>query len=163
LSEPEPLNAFESVEELPNSELDDVVLPVYFWEQSDVPSPWNIYWTEAAAYGEGLELDDPVFGNSWTKCWGTHAWFDCDLELPCECEGHNCFSSKKHFRPGGMAPSEWTCSVRAIRHTPVADYSAPGVNTTRRVAYRPPIAVSPFLFAHSVPYFKQTLWHCGQL
>ena len=53
--------------------------------------------------------------------------------------------SKKHFRPGGMAPSEWTRSVRAVRDPPVADYSAPGVNTTRRVAHRPPIAVSPFV------------------
>jgi len=53
--------------------------------------------------------------------------------------------SKKHFRPGGMAPSEWTRSVRAVRDTPVTDYSAPSVNTTRRVAHRRPIAVSPFL------------------
>jgi hypothetical protein len=52
--------------------------------------------------------------------------------------------SKKHFRLGGLAASEWTRSVRAVRDTPLADYSAPGVNTTRRVAYRPPIAVSPF-------------------
>jgi len=52
--------------------------------------------------------------------------------------------SKKHVHPGGMAPSEWTGSVRAVRVTPVADYSAPAVNTTRRVAHRPPIAVSPF-------------------
>jgi len=50
--------------------------------------------------------------------------------------------SKKHFRPGGMPPSEWTRSVRAVRDTPVADYSAPSVNTTRRIPYRPPIAVS---------------------
>jgi len=71
--------------------------------------------------------------------------------------------SKKHFRPGGMAPSEWTRSIRAFRDTPVAEYSAPGVNTTRRVAYRPPIAVSPFLRALSVSYFRQTLWRCGQL
>jgi hypothetical protein len=71
--------------------------------------------------------------------------------------------SKKHFRLGGLAASEWTRSVRAVRDTPVADYSAPGVNTTRRVAYRPPIAVSPFLLALSVSYFKQTLWRCGQL
>jgi hypothetical protein len=71
--------------------------------------------------------------------------------------------SKNHFRPGGMAASEWTRSVRAVRDTPVADYSAPGVITTRRVAYRPPIAVSPFLLALSVSYFKQTLWRCGQL
>jgi len=71
--------------------------------------------------------------------------------------------SKKHFRPVGMAPSEWTRSVRAVRDTPVADYSAAGVNTTRRVAYRPPITVSQFLLALSVSYFKQTLWRCGQL
>jgi len=30
-----------------------------------------------------------------------------------------------------MAPSEWTRSVRAVRDTPVADYSTPGVNATR--------------------------------
>jgi hypothetical protein len=36
--------------------------------------------------------------------------------------------SKKYFRPGRMAPSEWTRSVRAVSDTPVADYSAPGVN-----------------------------------
>jgi len=62
-----------------------------------------------------------------------------------------------------MAASEWTRSVRAVRDTPVADYSAPGVNTTRRAAYRPPIAVSPFLLALSVSYFRQTLWRCGQV
>jgi hypothetical protein len=38
--------------------------------------------------------------------------------------------SKKYFRPGGMAPSEWMRSVRAVRDTPMADYSAPGLNTT---------------------------------
>jgi len=58
--------------------------------------------------------------------------------------------SKKHFRPGGMAPSEWTLSVRAVRDTPEADYSTPGVNATRRVAYCPLNAVSPFLLAQSV-------------
>jgi len=64
--------------------------------------------------------------------------------------------SKKLFSPGGMAPSEWTHSVSAVRDTTVADYSTPGVNTTRRVAYRPPIAVSPFILAPSV-YTKCTL------
>jgi len=73
------------------------------------------------------------------------------------------FISKKHFRPGGMAPSQWMCSVRAIRDTPVADYFPPGIKTTRRVTYRPPIAVSLFLPPLSVAYFKQTLWRCGQL
>jgi len=71
--------------------------------------------------------------------------------------------SKKCFYPGGMAPSEWTRSVRAVGDTPLADYSAPGVNTTSRVANRPPIAVLPFLLTVSVSYFKQTLWRCGQL
>jgi len=65
--------------------------------------------------------------------------------------------------PGGMAGSEWMHSVRAIRDTPVADYSAPGANTKRRVVYCPLIAVSPFLLALSVSYCKQTLWLCGQL
>jgi len=62
-----------------------------------------------------------------------------------------------------MAPSEWTCSVRAVRDIPVAFYSAPGINTRCRVAYRHPIAGMPFLLALSVSYFKQTLWCCGQL
>ena len=70
---------------------------------------------------------------------------------------------KQHFRPGGMAPSEWTRSVRAVTDTPVAVYSVPGVKTTRCITYRPPIAVSPFLLALSVSYVKQTLWRCGQL
>ena len=71
--------------------------------------------------------------------------------------------SKKIFRWGGMVPSEWTCSVRAVRDTPVADYSAPGVNTTRRVVYCPPITVSLSLRVLSVSYFKRSLWRCGQL
>jgi len=73
------------------------------------------------------------------------------------------YISKKYFRQGGMAPSEWTCSVRGVRVTPVADYSAPCLNTRRRVAYRPLIAVSPFLLALLVSYFKRTLGRCGQL
>jgi len=93
VSKPEPFNAFESIEGLLDIEVDDSVLPPDFWEQSDGPSPWNIYWTEAAAYGGGLELDDPVFGNSWTKHWGAHTWFNCHPEEPCECEGHNCLGT----------------------------------------------------------------------
>jgi hypothetical protein len=71
--------------------------------------------------------------------------------------------SKQYVRLGGMAQSQWTPSVRAVRDTPVADYSAPGLNTRRRVTYRPPIAVSPFLHGLSVSYFKRTLWRCGEL
>jgi len=55
--------------------------------------------------------------------------------------------SQKHFCPGGMALSECTGSARAIRDTLAADYSAPGAKMTHRVAYCPPIAVSPFLLA----------------
>jgi len=74
------------------------------------------------------------------------------------------FISKKHFRPGEMAASGWARSVRAVRDTPVADYSAPSVNTTRCVAYCPPIVVSPSLLTLlAVSYFRQTLWRCGQL
>jgi hypothetical protein len=50
--------------------------------------------------------------------------------------------NKKHLCQGGMAPSEWTRFVSAVKDTPLADYSTPGVNTTRCVAYRPPIAAS---------------------
>jgi hypothetical protein len=71
--------------------------------------------------------------------------------------------SKKKFRLCGLAASDWTRSVRAVSDTPVAEYSAPGVKTTRQVAYRPPIAISPFLLALLVSYFNQTLWRCGQL
>jgi len=46
--------------------------------------------TEATAYGEGLEIDDPVFGINWTKYWGTHSWLYCDVETACICEGRDC-------------------------------------------------------------------------
>ena len=71
--------------------------------------------------------------------------------------------SKRHFRPGRMAEPEWTGSVWAVRDTPVADYWAPRINTRHHVAYRPPIAVSPFLLTLSVSCFLWTQRHCGQL
>jgi len=81
------------MEGLLNIDVDDLILPAYFMEQSDVPSPSNIDWTEEAAYGGGLELDDPVFGNSWTKYWGAHAWFNCHAEDHFQCEEHNCLGT----------------------------------------------------------------------
>ena len=87
-----------------------------------------------------------------------NAWSPAVIQFMC---GY--FISKKHFSPGRMAPSEWRRSVRAVRVTPVANYSAPRVNTLRHDAYPPPIAVSPCLLARSVSYFKQTLWRCGRL
>jgi hypothetical protein len=77
--------------------------------------------------------------------------------------GHASLISKKYIRPGRMAPSELTRSVRAVRVTTVADCSSSGLNTMCRVAYHPRIAVSAFLLALSVCYFKRTLWSCGPL
>jgi hypothetical protein len=71
--------------------------------------------------------------------------------------------SKRKFRLGGLAGSEWTRSVWAGRDTTLADCSAPSVTTRHQVARCPSIAVSPFLLALSVSYFKQTLWRGGQL
>jgi hypothetical protein len=73
------------------------------------------------------------------------------------------YISKNYFSLAGIAPSEWTRALRAVRDTPVADYSAPGVNSMRRISYLPLIAVSPFCLVLSVFYFKWSLWHCGQL
>ena len=62
-----------------------------------------------------------------------------------------------------MAPLERTHSVRVVIATPVVDISAPGLNTARRIAYRPPIHVSPGVLALSVSYCNGTLWSWGQL
>ena len=66
--------------------------------------------------------------------------------------------SKKYSRPGGIALSEWTRSIRGVRDTQVAADSAPGVNTRRHVIYHPRFAVSPLLPALSVTKLKRTLW-----
>ena len=79
------------------------------------------------------------------------------------CKSSQSNISKKRLHLGGLAQSEWTRFVRAIRDTPVADDSAPGINRTRRTAYRPPITLSPFLLVLSVSYSEQSLWRCGQL
>jgi hypothetical protein len=71
--------------------------------------------------------------------------------------------SKKYYNPGGMAPSEWKRSVRAVRDTPVADYCMPGLSTTRHVAYHSPIAVSPFPLTLWVSYFNEHSGIEGQL
>jgi len=71
--------------------------------------------------------------------------------------------SWKKFYLRGMDLSEWTESVRADRDIQMAAYSVPGVRAMRWVDYCPPIAVSPFLLALSVFYYKQTLWRGGQL
>jgi len=80
-----------------------------------------------------------------------------------ECEWkHVPIIRKNKFGPCGMAPSEWTYSVRAVSDTPEADYSAPGSNSTLHVPCRLLIAVSPFLLLQSVFNYEQSLWSCGQ-
>jgi len=92
-------------------------------------------------------------------------WQNCSLTIHIHIFFNIYFTviSKKHFPLGGMATSDGTRYLRVVRDTPVADYSSRGINTTRRVAYRPPIAVSTFLLTLSFSYCTQTLWHCGQL
>jgi len=72
----------------------------------------NTYWTEAAAYREGLELDYIVFGNRWTKYWGALTWFDCDPELPCECEEHHCL--RTHSMEGHVPAAAATAKPELV-------------------------------------------------
>jgi hypothetical protein len=71
--------------------------------------------------------------------------------------------SKKYLRLGRMALSEGITSIRAIRDTSVADYSAPGINSTSYNPYHPLIAVAPFLLVLGVSYWKPSLLHYGKL
>ena len=65
--EPEPLNAFESIEAILTATFQEEPLKAYFWEQSTVTTPWNTYWTEAAREGGGLDINNPVFGPHYTR------------------------------------------------------------------------------------------------
>jgi len=103
ISEPKPLNGFDSIGDVLAADCDQEPLAAEFRGHSDVLSHWNIYWTEAAAFGGGLELDDPAFGSSWTTYLGAHTWFDGDPELPCESEGHNCLGTHSRERDAQAA------------------------------------------------------------
>jgi hypothetical protein len=88
---PEPLNAFDRIEAIRVATFEEKPREAYFWEQSSVLSAWNIYWTDVAREGSGLDINKPVFGPHWTRDSGAHSWFPCDPEEPCDCEGHYCF------------------------------------------------------------------------
>jgi len=60
--EPEPLNTFERINTVLAVTFEEEPLEEYFWEQSDVPFPWNMYWTDASRESRGLDINDPVFG-----------------------------------------------------------------------------------------------------
>jgi len=120
--EPEPLNTFQSIHIILAESIQEELLEVDFWQQSAIPSPWNIHWTDAAAYGGGLELDDPVFGNSWTKYWGAHTWFDCNPQLPWECEEQNCVGTHS---TEGHAPAAVESATPALLPLIVIEHSSP--------------------------------------
>ena len=112
--EPEPLNALESIEAVLPATFKEEPLEAYFWKQSDVLSPWNLYWTDAARDGSGLDINDPVFGQHWTKYQGLH-WgllTDCDPKEPCDCEGHNCVGAQSTI--GHAAAAAITAQSLAI-------------------------------------------------
>jgi hypothetical protein len=73
--EPEPLNAFKSIETILTATFQTEPLEACFWEQSNVPSPWNTYWTDILREGSGLDNNDPVFGPHWTTCSGAQSGF----------------------------------------------------------------------------------------
>lgn len=57
--EPEPLNVSFRIRAIHSTTLEDKPLDTSFWELSGIPTPWNLSWTEAAAYGGGLQLEYP--------------------------------------------------------------------------------------------------------
>jgi len=65
--EPERLNASESIEVISTVYFQAEPLENDFWEQSDVPSPWNTSWTDSAREGGGLHIINPGFRQPWTK------------------------------------------------------------------------------------------------
>jgi len=90
------------MEGLWNTEIDDIFLHGYFSEQYDIPPPWNLYLTQAAPYGGGLEIDNPVFGDSCTKYRGANSWFKCDIQAPRVSEGQYCTCT---YETEGQAPA----------------------------------------------------------
>ena len=73
LFEHEPLNTFDGIEAV----LLETEEPweEYFWSEPQPVSLWNFYWTEAIRNTGGLQIDDPVFKNVWTKYYSLH--IDC--------------------------------------------------------------------------------------
>jgi len=89
---PEPLNAVENLEVVLGETSKGELLQAYFWQQSDIPSPWNTYWTDTASESGSLDINVGVFGQYWTKYRALH-WgllTDCDPKEPYDCDGHNC-------------------------------------------------------------------------
>jgi hypothetical protein len=110
--EPEPLNAFDSIEVKLAATFQAQPLEAYCWEQSTVPCRWNLYWTEEARERSGLDINDPVFGSHWTRYLGAHSWFPCNPEEACDCERHNCLGT--HSTVGQAAAAATTAQSLGI-------------------------------------------------
>ena len=75
------------------------------WEQWDIPSPKNIYRTEAARDGGGVDIHDPIFGPHWTKSRDLHCclFTDCGSNNTYDCEGHHCVEAQSIVGHGSAA------------------------------------------------------------
>jgi hypothetical protein len=85
----EPSYAFDSIQAILATTFEKVHLEAYSWEQSTVPSPWNMYSTDSARVGGGLAINDAVFALNWTLYSGAKSSFSCDPEELSACEAHN--------------------------------------------------------------------------
>jgi len=94
--EHEPLNAFERIEAVLAATLEEEPLEASMWELSDVRSSWNTYWIDGARAGGGLDINDPVCGQCWTKYCGLHfsLFTDCDPEETWDCEVQDCVGAQ---------------------------------------------------------------------
>jgi hypothetical protein len=94
------LNVFDNLEAILTATFPEDTLVLYFFEQSNVPSPWNLYWTDATWEGGSLDFHDPVFGQHWTNYSGLQfGWCtNCDPEEACDWEGHNCIGVQSTIR-----------------------------------------------------------------
>lgn len=121
LCQPEPLYAFDSIDAILMDSFQEAPLETEFWEQSDNPSRWNLYWSEAATYGGGLDVDNPVCGQYRTEYDGVHlGWFTiCDPKRTCDFERQN-----------------WVGADSTIGHAPAA-------TTTAKAALIPFIVIEP--------------------
>ena len=136
LFEYEPLNAFDSIEAVISENQEP--LEEYFWSEPQPVSPRNSYWTEAARNGGGLQIDDPVFKNIWTKYYGLH--IDCQDQEECYCE-HNCAGTHSTI---GRALDVQSDSQATIKAQPKdikadqswADYSKRKLQKGRAVNHR---------------------------
>jgi len=88
--EPNPLKAYHSIMAILAAPFEEEALEAQFWEQSTIPSHWNLYWTDSAREGEGLNINGPAFRQHWTRYLGTHSFVLYDREGPCDCEESHC-------------------------------------------------------------------------